>query len=448
LKFYVEKPENEFGAVWAKKEDEDRFMVGRNGDFLVFPFQCDYCWFRNMEGRDYKEDSYLDNLILSYIRRVNLDGMWARSPSTVASAKSGLCKLIKSWKEIGVTVDLPQLGPWPLDDRVGFRLAMGQLRLSQNPGKNHKSHLQYDTIRKLRSSYSHIHEVSATSVLSLVNSFRAQLGRVFTNSNSPTQSLLYIRFNHGLLLRMGRQTKRNIALDYEVLHIVLANIEKEISDVTHVSPHQIRWLSMVGGYLLLCFVLSLRGNEGFMVEAGGLVNHLPHGTEPNEAIPFLVVPLLGRFKNEDGEKWHLMICASVTGSGFRVRHWAERVGAILKTENKMVGPAFCHPSGIVIKSSEMDAEFHTQLERVQDKRPDLIPANVEVREDYSVFRSLRRGSTSRVGELGVPDQIVDLHNRWRKVEIGGGQIASSNMRANYTELRLTKKVRLKYTVNL
>ena len=444
----MEKPENEFGAVWERKEDESRFLEGRNGDFLLFPFQCDYCWFRNLEGREYNATSYLDTLIIGYIRRVNLDGMWARSPSTVASVKSGLVKLIKSWKEVGVTIDLPALGPWPLNDKVGFRLAIGQLRLSQKPGKNARTHLQYDTIRRLRSSYSHIHEVSSSSVLSMVNSFRAQMGKVFTNSNSPTQSLLYTRFNYGLLLRMGRQTKRNIALDYEVLHIILANLEEDIENNRDFTFHQKRWLAMVGCYLVTVFVLSLRGNEGFMVEAGGLTNHLPHGRDRSEDLPFVVVPLLGRFKNEDGEKWHLMLSVSVTASGFRVRHWIERVCNILVDENKQSGPAFCHPSGIAIKTIEMDDEFHSQLERVQEKRPDLIPVNVEVREDYSVFRSLRRGSTSRVGELGIPDPIVDLHNRWRKVEIGGGQISSSNMRANYTELRLTKKVRLKYTVNL
>jgi len=448
LKFYVEKPENEFGAVWEKKEDEDRFMVGRNGDFLLFPFQCDYCWFRNLEGREHNATSYLDNLILGYIRRVNLDGMWARSPSTVASVKSGLTKLINSWKEVGVTIDLPSLGPWPLDDKVGFRLAIGQLRLSQKPGKNAKTHQQYDTIRRLRSSYSHVHEASSSSVLSMVNSFRAQMGKVFTNSNSHTQSLLYTRFNYGLLLRMGRQTKRNIALDYEVLHIILANLEEDIGNNEDISRHQQRWLSMVGAYLLVVFVLSLRGNEGFMIEAGGLINHLPHGKDRGEDLPFVVVPLLGRFKNEDGEKWHLMLSVSITASGFKARYWVERICKILMEENKQSGPAICHPSGRVIKAMEMDDEFHSQLERVQEKRPDLIPANVEVREDYSVFRSLRRGSTSRVGEVGIPDPIADLHNRWRKIEVGGGQISSSNMRANYTELRLTKKVRLKYTENL
>jgi len=76
---------------------------------------------------------------------------------------------------------------------------------------------------------------------------------------------------------------------------------------------------MIGTYLVVSFVLSLRGNEGFMVEAGGLIHHLRHGTEDDEEIPYCVVPLLGRFKNEDGERWHLMMATSITGSGFKVR---------------------------------------------------------------------------------------------------------------------------------
>jgi len=81
---------------------------------------------------------------------------------------------------------------------------------------------------------------------------------------------------------------------------------------------------------------------------------------------------------------------------------------ILEAERKTSGPVFCHPSGLVIRSSDLDFEFHTQLQLFQEHRPNLIPANIDIRVDYSVYRSLRRGSTSREGELGVPDPIVDL----------------------------------------
>ena len=88
---------------------------------------------------------------------------------------------------------------------------------------------------------------------------------------------------------------------------------------------QARWLKMMECFLVLDFVLALRGNEGFMVETGGLNQHIIHGTEPNEAIPFVVIQLLGRFQNEKSECWHLMLAASVTVSGLDCRTWTEWV---------------------------------------------------------------------------------------------------------------------------
>jgi len=111
--------------------------------------------------------------------------------------------------------------------------------------------------------------------------------------------------------------------------------------------------------------------------------------------------------------------------------------SVLISEGESSGHAFCHHSGKVIKSATLGSEFHTQLEIIQEKRTDLIIANINFRESFSVFRSLSRDSSSRVGELGILDNIVNLHNRWRKVEAGSGFLKTSNMQANYTELRLT-----------
>jgi len=444
LNFFVEKPQNELGAVWAREEDTHRFMVARSGDHLTFPFQCDTCWFYNLEKRAPRSSSYSDKRLLGYIRRVNLDGMWARSEATVRSIRLGTIRILASWKELGISPELPALGPWPVGDHVGFRLAIAQLKASQRQGRNEGTHLQYDTIRKLRTAYSHLHESSAEASMNLTNSFRNQLGHAYSNSNSPTQSLFYIRFNKGMLLRMGRQTRQNVALDYKVLHIILNNLDDEWNRLLDGSPRK-RWVVIVASYLLISFVLALRGNEGFMVEAGGLIDHKEHGTEPDEVTPYCVIPLLGRFKNEEGERWHLMLAASYTQSGFKVRCWLERLVSILVIERKFAGPAFCHESGKVVRSLEMDAEFHVQLEAVQESNSDLIQSSVIVSEAFSIYRSLRRGSTSRAGELAIPETVVNLHNRWREVEAGGGHVHTRNMRANYTDLRLTRKVRLQYS---
>ena len=142
-----------------------------------------------------------------------------------------------------------------------------------------------------------------------------------------------------------------------------------------------------------------------------------------------------------------MMSVSTTASGFQVRKWIERLVMLLQFENHTVGPAFCKPDGKSYIPAEVDEEFQTQLEKVQLSHPNLIEPSLNVREWFSIFRSLRRGSTARAAELDVSDQVTNLHNRWRTTEFLKGSRSTGNMRDFYTDLRLTKKVRLKYTRN-
>jgi len=135
------------------------------------------------------------------------------------------------WKELNVTPDLPSLGPWPLDDPVGFRLALAQLKQSQKQGLNRLSHTQYDTIRRLRTSLAHVWESSAVCKSpELIFGFKNLKGDSFRTSNCPMESRWFALFNRGLLLRMGRQTETNFGLDYRVLDVMLTNMEMEANE--------------------------------------------------------------------------------------------------------------------------------------------------------------------------------------------------------------------------
>ena len=112
------KPENDMGTLWISERDEQRFLVARSGDFLHFPFQCDCCWFRNLKFRDPSVNSEADRRLLKYIRRVNLDRMWSREPATVRSIRLNLNKTIKYCLELSVEPTLPNLGHWPIGDKV------------------------------------------------------------------------------------------------------------------------------------------------------------------------------------------------------------------------------------------------------------------------------------------------------------------------------------------
>ena len=77
-----------------------------------------------------------DARILAYIRRVNLDVMWSREPSTVASTLNALDRAKRSSEELGLTPQVIKLGPWPIGDTCGFQTAIEMLKHSQGKGKN------------------------------------------------------------------------------------------------------------------------------------------------------------------------------------------------------------------------------------------------------------------------------------------------------------------------
>ena len=85
------------------------------------------------------------------------------------------------------------------------------------------------------------------------------------------------------------------------------------------------------------------------------------------------------------------------------------------------------------------------LRQVQGKRPDLIPAGVNIEESYGTFRSLRRGSLTCATEEGVEGPELDLINRWRKFENSGGSKPHLSMREHYLEVKLVLKHTLTYS---
>ena len=446
MDFYIHKEENEFHLSWTKKGEGDRYLVGIDGAFLVAPFQCDLCWFRNLEGRSPVMTSYSDLRLLGFIRRVNLDIIWSRAPGTIASIKNGVMNLLRSWKELHMKIDLPPVGPWKVEDAVGFRVAIGQLRYSQRKGQNRTTHLQFDSVRKLRTAFAHLHSNSRLALGSEATSFKAMKGQVFTVTNSPTDSRLYQMFMRGLLLRMGRQVESNWGLDYRVLKIILSNLEEKMIE-GDTALEEARSATMLGAFLVMSFVCALRGNEGFMLEAEGLEQMINFGKdEEDEKLSHVVIPLLGRFKNEDGEKWHVMVAVSNTGSGLKVRFWLEKLVQLLVTENKTsIGPAFCTRQGNMIDYWEMNNNFIAEVESVQDSHPTLLDQTIEIGEHFSIFRSLRKGSTARATDMEVDETAIDLHNRWRTLERTGGQRSTRSMRTYYNDLRLTLKTRLTYS---
>ena len=120
----------------------------------------------------------------------------------------------------------------------------------------------------------------------------------------------------------------------------------------------------------------------------------------------------------------------------------------MESRHKEAGPAFCDRDGFVISSSFLNKELHRSLSNLQGSRPDLIPRDVVVTEVYNVYRSFRRGATTRAREAKVPKDIIELNNRWSKVERKSGGMLKMSMADLYTEIRQALASKLRFSKSL
>ena len=297
----------------------------------------------------------------------------------------------------------------------------------------------------MRTAFNHVHEVGTSISAKNISGFKGMKGDIFGASNCPTDSRFFQLFTRGLLLRIGKQTRSNWGLDYNALHIILINLEKDL-EKENLMPEERRNIIMIGSFLMVGFVCGLRGNEIFLVEAEGLQKMIDKGKfETVKKLEHVVIPLLGRFKNEDGERWHLMLSVSVTSSKFKVRIWLERLADLLHEERRGLGPAFCHVNGDMLKYSWIEDRFIGELARVQLSHPNLIDAGIDIAEHFSIYRSIRKGSTARAIDMEVDPIAIDLHNRWRTLENRGGSKSTKSMQDYYSDLRLTINSILTYS---
>jgi hypothetical protein len=83
-RFITAKPMDEDNLVVEKEGDIYRFVMGRDKDHLMCPFQCNDCHFLNMMARRPIEDKAEDIKLMGAIRRANLDAFWSRESLTVS----------------------------------------------------------------------------------------------------------------------------------------------------------------------------------------------------------------------------------------------------------------------------------------------------------------------------------------------------------------------------
>jgi hypothetical protein len=188
----------------------------------------------------------------------------------------------------------------------------------------------------------------------------------------------------------------------------------------------------------------LRGEEVVKMDIAGFLTYFAAGKEHPE-FPHVMVPLLGRFKGETGERWHLLPIVWRTRSGIEAGLWASRLKESLLERRRLNGFVFSDKKNKQAKASTLEPSFFEQLNWVRIRYPDLFPPNVNIEDDYGIPRSGRRGSSTEAANQGVPSEIIEMICRWRKVERAQGRAPNLGMREHYMEVSQALETFLKYS---
>ncbi len=187
-------------SVWHKEEERQRrLMQGVKGAHLSTPFQCETCWYRNLEGRDPRDGE--SDLMLACIRRANLDVMAGKSPLTIRGHLVETIAVLRNAERINRTPSYHPRGPFPLGDPVGMGLAIDMLTKSLVAKGRLVDYVQFSTIRKFGATYTKNWELSPAGVLEAAL-FAKGVERVRPTS-CPSQSEWFYQFQRGMDYWMG-----------------------------------------------------------------------------------------------------------------------------------------------------------------------------------------------------------------------------------------------------
>ena len=95
--------------------------------------------------------------------------------------------------------------------------------------------------------------------------------------------------------------------------------------------------------------------------------------------------------------------------------WTERIVALREQEGRQTGWMLAMKDGnskgqaLPIMSYFEPTMHEIVLEGIQANRSDLIPVELDVKDEYGIFRSFWRGATTS-------KELIELNNGWRMVE--------------------------------
>ena len=388
------------------------------------PFECDLCHFRNLNRRDPDQGDATDDWTLLCIRRAILDTFWSRETSTVRGNLSRLKLDYQSaMSSFSMACPLPALGSDEVEDKVGMSGALIMLNASLRQGKNVASHLQADTTRKTLSWLNNVYGASALASSEMVLSNQDTTYHIV---NGPVTSRWRERNSQGVRRRMGMQRKQNEPLTMAVMLAILNLAEEDWRKST--SEEERKEVEETMCYMIIGFMLSLRGEEVPMTDLKGLTEYWEES-----------------FDLPDQQRYHCLPIADLSRSRVPSRLWLSRMLSRQLKAGRKSGFFFVKGKRRA-RISDYDPTFRAYLARVRARNEKLFLKNVKI-EDYSLWRSLRRGATVSAMNHRTPKLVIDEINRWRRKRYAKNLEAGLPLCQVYSSVRYLIPLQIQYSRN-
>ena len=188
-------------------------------------------------------------------------------------------------------------------------------------------------------------------------------------------------------------------------------------------------------FMLLAFGAGLRGEEVPLVDLGGLLTFWMETREEDDK--YMMITLQGRFKGEVDQRWHIVPICDETRSRIPFRLWKERIMYHrVRLQGQTKGWLFEEKLETRAKFGRYQECFRSLIDSAREQDKKLVPGSVET-NDYSLWRSPRRGAVLETTNNHFDAKVIELINRWRKKKAAQGSEEGLPMRQVYTQVRST-----------
>ena len=209
-------------------------------------------------------------------------------------------------------------------------------------------------------------------------------GQRFGLTSSVTDSIGFRMFMIGYEKRMGRLVIQELGFTVEVVLEILNGWDMMLES-EEIAVGRKRDIIVVGATLVVLAGGALRGGEVLLMEASKLVKRRLDGRKHPDH-PHVVIPLMGRFKDEVGKQNMLLTLSSETSISIPIQKWVERLIIILlmrEGQGNRVGPAICERDGFLMPWWKINGILHESLLQIQQEA-ELIPDDSNVPNKYSM----------------------------------------------------------------